>query len=61
MKTIYVVQNGDEEPMMAFFDRQTAEYVARTSYAASPTVYGAPLMEYDCATDKMMEELKGDN
>lgn len=60
MRTIYVVQTDSETPMMAFLDRQSAEYVSRTNHTASCVVYETTLFEHDCATDQMMEDLKND-
>lgn len=57
MRTIYVVQNDNETPMMAFMDRKSAEYVSKTNYSASCVVYETTLFEHDCATNEMMEEL----
>lgn len=57
MKTIYVVQNGDDEPVMAFMDERSAVYVAKTNDSVYSTVFAVTLIEHDCATDQMMGEL----
>ena len=50
MKTIYVIQNGDEEPVMAFLDEGTAQYVAHNNEGTRGIYYKATLFENECAT-----------
>lgn len=55
MKTIYVVQNLDDDPIMAFHDKETAEYVAGTNDGVCSSVNAVTLFEYDVATNDQVE------
>lgn len=58
MRIVYVVNNPDDEPVMAFLDRDTAEYVAKKTEGLTMAVYPAPLLEYECVTDAQIAEMK---
>lgn len=57
MKTIYVVQNSEDEPIMAFYDRETAEYVAKKADGARGYFTSALLIESERVTQKQIEEM----
>lgn len=57
MRIIYVVKNPDDEPVMAFFDRETAEYVAKNTEGVSGVSYAAMLFDVECVTDRQIAEM----
>lgn len=57
MRNIYVVQNDDDVPVMAFYDKETAEYVAKNNEGTRGFCYSATLFECEVATDEQIGEL----
>lgn len=59
MRTVYVVQNDDDVPVMAFYDKETAKYVANNNEGTRGIFYAATLFECEVATDAQIAEMNG--